>query len=435
MSATTNSGSPRRSRASSTGQRDCPRCGAETGFTYRKVCLRCRIGDRASELLDDGTGETRPDLQPLLWLLANDFAAGTVLARWKWLELARTRELLTGLATGTLELSHAALDALPDQQRVHHLRAVLVTAGCLPPVDPAVHGFGVWLHRRLATLANHPHERVLRQFGVWHHLARMRTTAEREPLRTNAGTYAQLEFNRAVEFCTWLAEQNTPLDQLTQTALDGYYQGLTKAHQQSLRGFLSWAITTNRMPRLRFTRPRYRVGEALSQQRRLELLGMLLDATDRPLPARVAGCILLLYAQPIPRILAITLDDITTTNHPDDTRPGEVLLRLGDPATPVPAPFSDLLLQLHTEHAAAGGDRWLFTGLAPGKPLSDRGLANHLRALGIPLRLARVAAVRQLVLDVPAPVVAQALGFHHTTTHRQNHYAGGTWNRYIAVRG
>lgn len=83
---------------------------------------------------------------------------------------------------------------------------------------------------------------------------------------------------------------------------------------------------------------------------------------------------------------------------------------------------------------AAGGDRWLFTGRAPGKPLSYRGLVNHLRALGIPLRPARVAAVRQLVLDVPAPVVAQALGFHHTTSHRQNYHAGGTWNRYIATR-
>jgi hypothetical protein len=56
-----------------------------------------------------------------------------------------------------------------------------------------------------------------------------------------------------------------------------------------------------------------------------------------------------------------------------------------------------------------------------------------MRKLGIPLRLARIAAVCQLVLDVPAPVVAEALGFHHTTTHRQNTHAGGTWSRYITA--
>jgi hypothetical protein len=66
--------------------------------------------------------------------------------------------------------------------------------------------------------------------------------------------------------------------------------------------------------------------------------------------------------------------------------------------------------------------------------MCQRSLSNHLRALGIPLRQARTAALRQLVLDVSAPVVAQALGFHHTTTHRQNTHTGGTWNRYITTR-
>jgi uncharacterized protein (DUF983 family) len=79
-------------------------------------------------------------------------------------------------------------------------------------------------------------------------------------------------------------------------------------------------------------------------------------------------------------------------------------------------------------------DQWLFSGRSLGRAMSYEGLARQLRTLGIPLRLARVAAIRELVLDVPAPVVALALGFHHTTTHRQNNHAGGTWNRYAATR-
>ena len=66
--------------------------------------------------------------------------------------------------------------------------------------------------------------------------------------------------------------------------------------------------------------------------------------------------------------------------------------------------------------------------------IRQRILSNHLCALGIPLRLARTAALRELVLDIPAPVVAHALGFHHTTTHRQTAHAGSTWNRYPAIR-
>ncbi len=43
--------------------------------------------------------------------------------------------------------------------------------------------------------------------------------------------------------------------------------------------------------------------------------------------------------------------------------------------------------------------------------------------------LSRAAALRDLVLQVPAPVAAEALSFHRTTTQRQR-AAGGTWGRY-----
>jgi hypothetical protein len=58
-------------------------------------------------------------------------------------------------------------------------------------------------------------------------------------------------------------------------------------------------------------------------------------------------------------------------------------------------------------------------------------MAAQLRALGLPLRTARISALRQLVLAVPAPVIADALGFHYTTTTRQHAHAGAPWSRYI----
>ena len=66
---------------------------------------------------------------------------------------------------------------------------------------------------------------------------------------------------------------------------------------------------------------------------------------------------------------------------------------------------------------------------------SDGGLAAvlvaQLRDHGLPLRTARISALRQLVLAVSARVVAGALGFHHTTTTRQQVNAGATWSRYV----
>ncbi|HEU5472738.1 MAG TPA: hypothetical protein VFV67_18985 [Actinophytocola sp.] len=355
---------------------DCVRCGAEGRLYYRKVCIRCRLHDLAAERLDDGTGTVRPDLQPLVAVLASCYKTPPG-SRLAWLNLGRTKQLLAALATGRVAVDHAALDVYPDQRSIPYLRALLVAAGCLPDLDRAMHNFETWLRNRLSKLAGHPHERVLRQFGVWHQLSKMRAKAQQQALSPNARTYAVFEFNRAVEFCTWLAEHDHRLDQLSQPTFDRYYGGLSTAYRQSLRGFLNWAITTKRMPRLQFARPRFRTGEALDQQRRLDLLGHLLDGDDQRLAPRVAGCILLLYAQPIPRILAITLDDIVRT----DTG---VVLRLGDPPSPVPEPFADLLLRLADQRAQAGGDRWLFSGRSIGQPMSDRGLARRLRDLGIP---------------------------------------------------
>jgi hypothetical protein len=59
-------------------------------------------------------------------------------------------------------------------------------------------------------------------------------------------------------------------------------------------------------------------------------------------------------------------------------------------------------------------------------------MLTQLRDLGLPMRTARISALRQLVLQVPAPVIADALGFHHTTTTRQHINAGGSWCRYTA---
>lgn len=403
----------------------CARCGVEGWLHRRQVCVRCRLDDLARELLADSTGAVRPELEPLVPVLARCYKSSPE-ARLRWLTRARNRALLRALVTGKLKLDHAALDAHPDQRGIPYLRALLVTAGCVPTVDHHLRAFHTWLHGRLDKLTEHPHALLLRQFGLWHHLPRMTAKAHQQPLTPNAPTYAQLEFNRAVAFCDWLHHHELRLDQLTQPALDDYYQTLVPAYQQSLSGFLNWARETNRMPPLRYTRPQFRIGEALTQPQRLTLLRHLLHAEDKPLAPRVAAMILLLYAQPITRILTLTLDDVLHNEG--------VSLRLGDPPTPVPQPFANLLLTLTATRADSGGDRWLFTGRMIGRPLHAQVLAKQLRQLGVPLRLARASALRQLVLDVPAPIVAQALGFHHTTTHRQHNHAGGTWNRYITTR-
>jgi hypothetical protein len=153
---------------------------------------------------------------------------------------------------------------------------------------------------------------------------------------------------------------------------------------------------------------------ALSEDERLITLGRLLTDADTPMRLRVAGVIVLLYAQPLTRIVQLTVDDVI---HDGETR----LLRLGEPASPVPASVAPLLLAYIADRdnmntATNQASRWLFPGRRAGQP------PDHLSALlgeiGVPVSAARGAAIRHQLLELPAPVVADALGYHDKTTSR-----------------
>jgi hypothetical protein len=141
---------------------------------------------------------------------------------------------------------------------------------------------------------------------------------------------------------------------------------------------------------------------------------------------------MLLYAQPLSRILRLTAADIAT----DEQR--QVSIAFGHPPTPVPEPFAELLLHLVANRdypsSASTTSRWLFPGRVADQPLAYTTMLKRLRRLGFPRREARVSALRQLVLRAPAPVVAAALGFHHTTTTPQVANVGTTWSSYTPGR-
>ena len=73
-----------------------------------------------------------------------------------------------------------------------------------------------------------------------------------------------------------------------------------------------------------------------------------------------------------------------------------------------------------TNHAC----RWLFPGRRAGQPLHPDVLADLLNDIGLPTTAGR-GAVRAHVLEMPAPVVAEALGHHRVTAAKLASEAGG----------
>jgi integrase len=414
----------------------CLRCGTETGMapaarrSLRRLCGPCAVTWAAARLLDDGTGAIAAPLQPLAEALA---AVPSPAAMLEWLDLPHIRDLLMALAAGKLALTHEALDAWLRPRAVFYLRDLLVSCGVLPAVDKQLREFGAWLDRRLGALAGHPHLRLLRQFGLWHQLSGMRVRAVAGPLRTTAAQYARSRFIQAEAFLTWTAALGVRPSALTQAHIDAYYAGRAAHQREGVRAFLVWAAKHGHIPgHLDIPRQQPYTGQVITQQRRLDLLRRFATDTAIPVRPRAAACLMLLYAQPLSRILRLTVGDLSR----DDTE--QTWLRLGDPPSAVPAPFDTLLHQLAAtrhDHVPANHDSdWLFPGRHAGQPAAYRRIAAQLREHGLPLRTARISALRQFVLAVPAPVVADALGFDHTTTTRQHVKAGGPWSQYAGDR-
>lgn len=326
-------------------------------------------------------------------------------------------------------MTHDTFHRLQPWRAAAHLRELLMSCGVLPAVDKQILSFQRWwLTERLPTVNDDQHQRIIRQFATWCVLPWLHRRAERRPLTLNTRRHAGAQVNRAVDFLTWLDAERLQLAGLGQADLDRWAIGHLDHHRRDTTPFFGWAIRTGRMPRLSLPTAQVRQREPITQHRRLALIRRLLTDETGDLRTRVAALLVLLYAQPLVRIARLTLEDLTTADN-------QTFLRLGDPPSPVPEPVAALLFALADQRtnmrtATNPAARWLFPGRRAGQPLSEGTLAPLLRQLGVPTTLGRVAAIRQLVLQAPAPVVAQALGIHHVTAHRHHADAGGTWNRY-----
>ncbi|MFV5997963.1 hypothetical protein ACNPQM_37710 [Streptomyces sp. NPDC056231] len=281
----------------------------------------------------------------------------------------------------------------------------------------------------LAEIADPEHAKTIRLFASWRVLPRLRARSDRGHITPSIRRFAAEQIKYATAFLQWLGDRNTSLASCGQIDVDAWWAENSEHGRNCLRAFLSWAMQSCHcrrslsIPAVKATRR-----AALSEDERLDALGRLLTDPDTPKNLRVAGVIVLLYAQPLTRIVWLTVDDVM-----HDGR--AVLLHLGEPASPVPEPAASLLLDYIADRdnmntATNQASRWLFPGRRAGQPLRPDHLSALLNKIGVPVAAARGAAIRQQFLEMPAPVVADALGYHDKTTARLLNETGGTWSRY-----
>jgi hypothetical protein len=405
----------------------CTDCGIEDKLYEHGRCARCALRRRAGELLRGGAEQIPPPLVPVHEAI---IATATPRTALNWLRTGAGAAVLAEIATGTLPISHEALDAHPHPRAAAYLRAALVANAVLPARDEAVAGTERFLTEILAGIAHETDRRAVHAYATWRVLNRLRRSAERGDRPHTYPRHARVKISAAASFLEWLTKRGIALDQAGQGDLDAWLTGGPTRYR--VRDFLDWAARSQHAPALVVPSIRHAPRHATGQDERWALVARLLHDDSLDLTDRVAGALLLLYGQQLSRITAMTTDRVITCGP-------QVFVNFGgNDDVLVPEPLAGLLQRLLREGRRYRGvgsrstTNWLFPGMLPGRPLTPSRLGERLRTLGIRAQPGRRAALAHLAAQLPAAVLADLLGLAPTTAVHWVHDAGGDWSRYAA---
>lgn len=405
--------------------RSCVSCG-QPGRIHGGRCARCRMQQRLQQLLAGDDGEIDPGLQSLHDALARNERPDTVA---DWLDRSPAPAILAGLRDQPL--THQALDDLSPGGPVEHLRAMLVATGCLPPRDERLVRLERWITDTLAARTDPDQQQLLHRYTVWHLLRRLRGRLRGADTTDNQAVGIRTHVKAAIVVLDWLAEDDLTLATARQGDLEAWLSGENPAHRAAVGHFLRWAhkqkLTRLELPAIRWDGP---AGVIDTETRWDQARWLLHDDTVKP-EDRVAGLLVLLYAQRLAAISRLTLDHLDITEH-------EVRLRLGREPLVLPDPLAGLVGHLaatrrgHAALAEPGTSQWLFPGGRPGQPISSPRLGRRLRQLGLRPAQSRSTALFQLATDLPAAILARTLGIHIDVAVAWQRASAGDWTTYAA---
>ncbi|WP_210435183.1 hypothetical protein [Saccharopolyspora sp. ASAGF58] len=254
----------------------CRRCGHPGDIYADGCCTRCVVAERLAELFDRGDGTVAPRLQPLLKVLksANPWSVLNWLRR-------NTSTLLAEFAARPDALTHATLDALPQDQVTRFTRATLVVAGVLPDRHEQFAQLRLWADNTLRELPPRQ-QRILRPFAEWDVLRAARRRTARGRYTENAAAGDRAEIRAAIMFLTWLDDHDLQLHDVTSAHLERWLE-LHPTRAKALRAFLCWTHARHLTVKLTTTSPgRWLPSQFLTDDEHYQQLRRCL--TERPCP-------------------------------------------------------------------------------------------------------------------------------------------------------
>ncbi len=406
---------------------DCPTCG-DPDHPNPGHCARCLINRRLDDLMGPSTHSLPPGLQALRRDIATTEHPITAM---RWLTKPAIAPVLSDLAAGRTPLTHQALDELPDSQPLAHLRQTLVAVGALPERDELMVRLEAFIAELLASQHDTERRRLLHRYLIWHLVRRIRSRNNGRPTTRQQSLMIRRLARGAVAFLDWLGAQNLTLGNCQQADLDRWLTDESATYREETGRLIRWAhankLTTAHVASTRWNGP----AQALDHQHRWEVTRRLLHDDHLKAEDRLAGLLVLLYAQGATAISRMTVGHIQVGA--DDVR-----LHLGRVPIQLPEPVATLartVVSNRKGHATIGAltpSPWLFPGGQPGRPISSARLTHRLNNLGICPNQARSTALFQLATEIPAAILARTLGIHTDVAVIWQRHSAGDWATYAA---
>lgn len=412
----------------------CATCGSRAVCRYvgrgTPTCERCLLARKIRDLVTAPDGDVPVWAEPIERALLATKNPQTMLV---WLRRSEGARVLHRLVSGELALTHEALDGLGRNKAVAHLRELLVASGALPWRDRHIARVEAGISRALSTL-HASDRRFVESYVRWRVLPRLRPRAEAGKVTSSSVDNAVRMTQEVARFLTWLRSSGIAVEACSQADTDLWLSD-GKVTRRLVRDFAGWMssrgyMTDLSVPALAGSR---HPASATDDHARWDTARRLLHDNELDVADRVAGILVLLYAQPVSRIAQLTTKDVTETE-------GSLALRLGrDPIT-LPEDLARLVRHLPQRRRRGSSaylsdpDHWLFPGGRAGHHISRSHLSHRLRALGVDIRSARNGALLQLAGDVPPVALADLLGISIGNAVKWIRIASGDWSKYAADR-
>jgi hypothetical protein len=249
---------------------------------------------------------------------------------------SKIQALLAGLASGDIALTHQGLDGAGRYEQTAHLRSLLEHNGVLPARDEPLARFERWLTEKLEAITEPSVRTPVEQFATWHHLRRLRRTSTPGQHSEAGIRYAKQDITEAIKFLTWLhsAHQRTAATCLQHDVDEWLASGPTT--RSKVRNFFAWVTKARLNASVRITHQQPLPERALTQEQRLAWTKELLSDEPDTLAYRVAGILLLAYAQPLTKIAALQSTAVVSVD-------GDTRIILGQEPIPLPQLFADMV--------------------------------------------------------------------------------------------